>query len=387
MHRKTWNRLAVHIAAFAFMALTGDLSAQNGKIGASAESRASAHDTAVWRFAVSGDSRNCGGVVMPAIAAGAVKDGAEFYWHLGDFRALYQVDEDIAQAGGPKDLKTYQQMAWDDFIERQLVPFGRMPVYLGRGNHEEAGVKTRTDYVCKFADWLDEPEIRAQRLKDDPADHTLRTYYHWIERGVDFVNMDNAGEDQFEPEQMKWFERVLERDASDSSVTTVVVGMHRALPDSIAAGHSMNDTPAGTTSGRRAYADLVDFRRKTGKKVYVLASHAHFYMTDVYNTACRQPHPDTILPGWIIGSAGAVRYRLPADHGGAKEAATDVYGYLLGSVSRDGTIVFEFKQINPADIPSTTRQHNPEALIDGCFKSNSANFIPDGPPQPPHCPK
>jgi hypothetical protein len=33
-----------------------------------------------WRFAVSGDSRNCGDVVMPEIARGAAKDGAKFYW-------------------------------------------------------------------------------------------------------------------------------------------------------------------------------------------------------------------------------------------------------------------------------------------------------------------
>jgi hypothetical protein len=56
----------------------------------------------------SGDSRNCGDVVMPSIAAGAVKDEAAFYWHLGDFRAMYGIDEDMALAGGPKELKAYQ---------------------------------------------------------------------------------------------------------------------------------------------------------------------------------------------------------------------------------------------------------------------------------------
>jgi hypothetical protein len=43
----------------------------------------------VFRFAVSGDSRNCGDIAMPAIAAGVRKDGAQFYWHLGDYRAIY----------------------------------------------------------------------------------------------------------------------------------------------------------------------------------------------------------------------------------------------------------------------------------------------------------
>src|ERR1700674_4142543 len=48
-----------------------------------------------WRFAVSGDSRNCGDVVMPAIAQSVHQRGAEFYWHLGDLRALYDFDEDM----------------------------------------------------------------------------------------------------------------------------------------------------------------------------------------------------------------------------------------------------------------------------------------------------
>ncbi len=50
----------------------------------------------VFKFAVSGDSRNCGDIVMPAIAASVLKSGANFYWHLGDFRAIYDFDEDMA---------------------------------------------------------------------------------------------------------------------------------------------------------------------------------------------------------------------------------------------------------------------------------------------------
>jgi hypothetical protein len=48
----------------------------------------SAPDKGEWRFAVSGDSRNCGDVVMPGIAAGVLKEGPAFYWHLGDFRKI-----------------------------------------------------------------------------------------------------------------------------------------------------------------------------------------------------------------------------------------------------------------------------------------------------------
>jgi hypothetical protein len=48
-----------------------------------------------WHFVVSGDSRNCGDVVMPSVAAGAHTHDARFYWHLGDWRAIYDFDEDF----------------------------------------------------------------------------------------------------------------------------------------------------------------------------------------------------------------------------------------------------------------------------------------------------
>jgi hypothetical protein len=47
-----------------------------------------------WKFAVSGDSRNCGDVVMPTIADNALKQKVEFYWHLGDFGKMSGVDEE-----------------------------------------------------------------------------------------------------------------------------------------------------------------------------------------------------------------------------------------------------------------------------------------------------
>jgi hypothetical protein len=72
-----------------------------------------------WNFAVSGDSRNCGNVVMPAIAAGAKKDGAAFYWHLGDLRATYGPDEDYKaepqNRGHVVDKATYLNDEWRDF--------------------------------------------------------------------------------------------------------------------------------------------------------------------------------------------------------------------------------------------------------------------------------
>ena len=48
-----------------------------------------------WTFAVSGDSRNCGDFVMPAIAAKVKAEKDVFYWHLGDFRWISSPDQDL----------------------------------------------------------------------------------------------------------------------------------------------------------------------------------------------------------------------------------------------------------------------------------------------------
>ncbi|HXO33481.1 MAG TPA: hypothetical protein VN901_14105 [Candidatus Acidoferrales bacterium] len=52
--------------------------------------------------------------------------------------------------------------------------------------------------------------------------------------------------------------------------------------------------PAGrlTRLGAFLYQDLLAFRAKTNKYVYVLASHSHFLIEDVYNDACHQ-RPET----------------------------------------------------------------------------------------------
>ncbi len=340
----------------------------------------------IWWFAVSGDSRNCGDVVMPAIAKRAREDSASFYWHLGDFRAIYDFDQDFRQTHPKASISDYETSAWPDFIEQQLAPFGDLPVYLALGNHETISPKTRVDAIQQFADWLDTPELKSQRLNDDPHAHLLRTYYHWIKARVDFITLDNATDDQFDADQLTWFTAEIARATKNPDIRTVVVGTHKALPDSISTGHSMNDSPAGTASGRNVYKKLVDFRNQTGKNVYVLASHSHFLMDNVYNTACRQQHPKTILPGWIVGTAGAVRYRLPADVSGANEAKTDVYGYLIGEVHPDGTIQFRFKQFSDADVPNETRQTYTNDFVKSCFAANSSSYVPSGPQLPPNCP-
>jgi hypothetical protein len=334
------------------------------------------HSAASWKFAVSGDSRNCGDIVMPAIAQGVHRDEADFYWHLGDYRAIYTFDEDYLHTHPDSTISDYLAAAWPDFIQHQLKPFGELPVFLAMGNHEMISPMTRSKYVAQFADWLDQPVLQRRRLADDPNDHVLKTYYHWTERGVDFIGMDNASAEEFDAAQMTWFEGVLAHDAKDRSVRTVVLGMHAALPDSLSAGHSMNDSAQEQSSGRTVYAELMAFRHSTKKNVYVLASHSHFVMNNIYATAC---HAGDVLPGWIVGSAGAVRYRLPQDYAAATLAMTDVYGYLLATVAPDGSMTFEFKEVKEADVPASVVTEFSHEQVNWCFAQNKASYAPAGP--------
>src|SRR5258705_310106 len=132
-----------------------------------------------WNFVVAGDSRNCGDVVMPAIAAGASKDGAKFYWHLGDWRAIYTFDEDMVQvatmAKKPLMVQDYLLSAFQDAIDNQIKPFENkgIPVYAGIGNHETIWPMTRTAYVTAFYGYLNMPDIPNQRWLYDP--HTFQS--------------------------------------------------------------------------------------------------------------------------------------------------------------------------------------------------------------------
>ncbi|HKW77286.1 MAG TPA: hypothetical protein VJN64_17265 [Terriglobales bacterium] len=327
-----------------------------------------------WHFAVSGDSRNCGNVVMPAIAVGVRNDAAAFYWHLGDLRVIDGPDEDYKaepeHRGKPVDRKSYLENAWPDFIHSQLQAFAPMPFFIGIGNHEIKPPKTREEFVRQFSEWLDSPVLRKQRLADNPNDNRVRTYYHWIQGGVDFMYLDNATPDQFDDAQMKWVEGVLQRAEKNPAVKSVVVGMHEALPDSLAAGHSMNNSQHGAESGRRVYRDLIKFHQQSKKNVYILASHSHFYMSGIFNSDAWRSQ-DAVLPGWIIGTAGAVRYALPPDKDQAREALTKVYGYLLGTVNGDGSVDFKFQQLSPEAIHAASDARFGPDFVNYCIEKNA----------------
>lgn len=355
-----------------------------------------------WRFAVSGDSRNCGDLVMPAIAQNVLQHKVDFYWHLGDFRVGYDVDEDMKeQYGGTLSVADYQKNAWGNFVSDQVKPFGKLPVFLGIGNHElylrgngnESA--SHQDFLAFFHSWLDSPEIRKQRLSDDPSASSPTAYYHWKKSPVDFIYLDNSMDPGFEKDQLEWLDKVLAKDRSDRDVLSVVVGMHRALPNSWACGHSMNGDDGkpedvnrrSLESGRRAYKALLDFHKDTSKHVYVLASHSHFLMSDIFNTPYwnNSSKPDRgVLEGWVVGTAGAARYRLPECPNGTDPskcvpkqtlAASYTSGYLLANVHLDGKVEFQFEQVTEADVPKEVRDKYGKKFVDFCFLANRDDGI------------
>ena len=367
-------KYAFGVVCLAVVSLVVAVSSARWRVEPIAAAEAPDNTPVTLRFAVSGDSRNCGDVVMPGIAAKVIADQAAFYWHLGDFRAIYTFDEDMQHEpehlAKPMTISAYITSAWPDFLENQIVPFGNLPVFLGIGNHETSPPKTRAELIPQIADWLDAPILREQRLRDDPRDFRVKTYYHWMMAGADFINMDNATPEQFDAAQIKWFESVLAGDNANAAVKTIVVGMHEALPDSISASHSMNESAAGIESGRRVYQDLLRSQNGAHKRVYVLASHSHYYMENIFNTPSWRAHGG-VLPGWIVGTAGAVRYGLPEDRAGAREAMTNVYGYLSATLHADGGMRFEFRKLDEKDIPAPVASRFTPDFVHWCFAENS----------------
>jgi hypothetical protein len=340
---------------------------------APAFAQAPAQPPAPWKFAVSGDSRNCGDIVMPAIASSVLASRSEFYWHLGDFRAIYTFDEDIVPPASlrlptkPLNIIQYETAAWPDFIAHQIAPFGALPVFLATGNHETIPPATREQYLLQFADWLTAPALQAQRLKDNPQDRKLRAYYHWVQHNIDFITLDNASRDQFDDDQVKWLRSVLDRDEKSGQIQTIVVGMHAALPGSLGDDHSMSNWPQGNQSGRAVYDALWHAETTAHKHVYLVASHSHYYMEDVFRT---NTWKGKVLPGWIVGTAGAVRYRLPAGTVPSRKAMTDVYGYLTGAAAADGSVTFAFHPLNEADLLRTSQGKYADALVHWCYEQN-----------------
>jgi hypothetical protein len=149
--------------------------------------------------------------------------------------------------------------------------------------------------------------------------------------------------------------------------------MHAALPESISQGHSMSESEDGEKSGIQVYKELWSAQNDAHKHVYVLASHSHFFMDGVYNTAYWRQNAG-VLPGWIVGTAGAARIPLPEKSGDALKAMVNVYGYLVATVNPDGqkddTIRFEFQQLEKQSVPPAVRASFTPTFVDWCFDQN-----------------
>jgi hypothetical protein len=327
----------------------------------------------LWTFAVSGDSRNCGDFVMPAIAAKVKAENDAFYWHLGDFRWISDRDQDLLAmlpAGTHEPSKEeYRQIAWDDFLKYQMPAFGSTPVFLGRGNHETIAPMTREGYISKFSSYLDRPEIQAQRITDGANGAPVGPWYHWTQGWVDFITLDNSSHDEFSDEQLKWLRAVLDHDLQpNSGVKAIVAGMHEALPHSTGSEHAMDDWDLGTHTGELVYTWFYD-AQAAGKHVYLIASHSHYYSPDVFNTPYWKQHTGTVVPGWIMGAAGARRYQLPKTAN--KDARTHIYGFMQGAVLADGTIDFSLHELSEDDLVKAKWPNAPLNAIHECYIDNA----------------
>jgi hypothetical protein len=249
-----------------------------------------------------------------------------------------------------------------------MVSFGTFPVFLGRGNHENVKPMTRDGYIAKFTSFLSRPEIVAQRKADGDGASPMETWYHWTEKGVDFITLDNASKDEFTDAQLRWLRGVLDRDlAPKSGIHAIVAGMHEALPHSTTSNHAMDDSEQGVRTGETVYAWLLN-AQTAGKHVYILASHSHFYSPNIFDTAYWKEHGG-VAPGIIIGSAGARRYVLPA--GVDKRSKTNIYGYLQGTVHADGTIDFVLHELSESDLVQSRWPNAPLDAIHECYVHNT----------------
>lgn len=331
---------------------------------------ASAQSGPTWSFAVSGDSRNCGDFVMPAIAARVKAEHDAFYWHLGDFRWSSQPDQDLLSMtpGGSMSKAEYQKIEWDDFLKRQIAAFSSTPVFLGRGNHETVPNMTLAGYISKFSSFLNSPEIAAQRAKDGANAAPIGPWYHWVKDGVDFITLDNATREEFSDAQIHWLRAVLDHDlAPHSGIRTIVAGMHEALPHSTGAEHAMDDWDRGIRTGEEVYKWFYD-AQAAGKHVYLFASHSHYYSPNIYNTAFWNQHAKGVVPGIIIGSAGAHRYALPST--ADKNAKTMIYGFVQGTVKPDGTIDFVLRELSEKELVDAKWPEAPLEAIHECYIHN-----------------
>ncbi len=90
-------------------------------------------------------------------------------------------------------------------------------------------------------------------------------------------------------------------------------------------------------------------------------------MDNIFETANWK---DKVLPGWIIGTAGAQRHKLPPEATPAQHAQTNVYGYMIATVTPGGEVSFAFQRLSLDEIRAVSGSAYPEALIRWCYDNN-----------------
>ncbi len=89
----------------------------------------------------------------------------------------------------------------------------------------------------------------------------------------------------------------------------------------------------------------------------------------MYDTPYWRQHTSKVVPGWIIGSAGALRYALPKTaHPGAK---THIYGFMQGVVHGDGAIDCTLHELSEEDLIRARWPNAPLDAIHECFLHNA----------------
>ena len=144
--------------------------------------------------------------------------------------------------------------------------------------------------------------------------------------------------------------------------------MHEALPHSTGSEHAMDDWLRGNSSGELVYHWLYD-AQSAGKHVYIFASHSHYYSPNVFNSPYWKQYSKDVVPGWIIGSAGAHRYKLP--RAAEPTAREHIYGYMQGTVNPDGTVNFSLHELSEDDLIKYKWPNAPLDAIHECYVHNS----------------
>ena len=129
----------------------------------------------------------------------------------------------------------------------------------------------------------------------------------------------------------------------------------------------MNESAQGERSGSEVYEMLWHAQNSAHKRVYILASHSHFYMENIFDT------PDwkgKVLPGLDRRNCGSGSLSAPAETGPSQHAMTDIYGYLdRHCVSRRS----HFVRVPETQSRKTCTRRTPEdpnALVGWCFEEN-----------------